>query len=412
MNKLHPYLTYKSEKVFRECNTDGNVFDFYSELARQLDICQDNCDMLDINSQINETLINFYKAVINEIDNHPDKENLPPEVFQIKKICEETLEQNSNSLSDPVVAILHSLPQLRAAISSIKSWLGFNSSTDTAFLALIDSGKELLPEYTTILNELFITTTLLFDNTLADIMFETMSAKLIALSSYQENTHENDIELIKEMADCSDLAYNGGGRSPSGRFTAISKNTLPDVLAPIYDEDKGLLISNNGLKVWLGTDNRDSIVIAYCGTEISNLFMDIADIEQLVAPSLLYVMATGLLSIMKDNFDGYNFYITGHSLGGGLSQFATTAVFGCNEDYTGIVTCMGFNSAGLSLCSLNALEPDRLDKAQYMIKHYATPKDFVSPIGAQLGFVTVLPRAELGSNSHSLADVKFCLDAV
>lgn len=96
--------------------------------------------------------------------------------------------------------------------------------------------------------------------------------------------------------------------------------------------------------------------------------------QLLVGVSLIYKVALGLVVKMKEKY-GSNLLVVGHSLGGGLTQFAVAGL----DDYN--VVGFGYNSAGLSNMAVDLLK----DKYQGGIHHLHLRYDQVFLIGNQLG---------------------------
>lgn len=172
-----------------------------------------------------------------------------------------------------------------------------------------------------------------------------------------------------------------------------------------YNEQTGQLIFMNGFKVWLGK-NETSIIVAFAGTEPSQIGSLITDFQQLLAPNFMYLYAVGLVQLFVRHYPNSTIYITGHSLGGGLTQFAVTANMAEGLDR---LKGIGFNSAGLSETSLTHLGKPRIEKALKYIIHYTTANDPVSARGALIGAHVVLPTCERAGSGHSLSSVRACL---
>ena len=96
--------------------------------------------------------------------------------------------------------------------------------------------------------------------------------------------------------------------------------------------------------------------------------------QYLVGFSLIYMVALGLAVKMKEKY-GDRLLVVGHSLGGGLTQFAVAGL----DDYH--VKGLGYNSAGVS----NMANEMMKDKCQWNIYHLHLCNDQVFYIGNQLG---------------------------
>jgi hypothetical protein len=131
-----------------------------------------------------------------------------------------------------------------------------------------------------------------------------------------------------------------------------------------------LPLSLHGYIATCGCTSR--IVIGFRGTDtMTNVITDIT--QYLIGSSLVYKMALGLLIEIKSQVQN-ELLVVGHSLGGGLMQFA---VAGLNSnDVEGI----GFNSAGLSDMTYHLLHGKG-----GCISHFHLKNDQVFHIGHQLG---------------------------
>lgn len=204
------------------------------------------------------------------------------------------------------------------------------------------------------------------------------------------------------MLDIAEYGYVGHSGSEKGAYTKLSAEEIPQSIRVLYDEKKGLLSGSRGLLAWLEKKDEDNtIVVAYSGTDFKNFEMVYADIAQLSQPSVLYLKTAGLLKLLLDHIPKKNFYVTGHSLGGGLTQFALTANM---KQYSRRLTGYGYNPAGPSMPSLDHLGKDRLDKAADNMWIFMTCKDPVSAFGGKIGCLTTLPKTD--KNGHGIDDVK------
>lgn len=115
-------------------------------------------------------------------------------------------------------------------------------------------------------------------------------------------------------------------------------------------------------------------VVAFRGT---NTFWNfITDATQLlVGVSLVYKMALGLLLELKEKWNDKRFWVIGHSLGGGLTQFAVAGIN--NSNFIGF----GYNSAGLSDIDTVML----MNRNCNNIFHLHLKNDEIFLVGNQLG---------------------------
>lgn len=129
-----------------------------------------------------------------------------------------------------------------------------------------------------------------------------------------------------------------------------------------------------GLKGVIADDGMVGYLI-FRGT--NNLYNVITDIHQIMyGPDITYLMAIGLLDKMYNEY-GQNreIHVIGHSLGGGLAQFATGALSKPN------IHCDCYNSAGLSDNSMSML----VNLNHSNVQHIHLENDIVFKIGNQLG---------------------------
>lgn len=169
-----------------------------------------------------------------------------------------------------------------------------------------------------------------------------------------------------------------------------------------YDGDTGLFKLPLGFQGWFGLCGGRTIV-AFAGTRLLQLGTVFTDAEQIFGPSLIYACAVGMVALVAQHMGQGNLLVLGHSLGGGLTQFAVAA------NYSDSIKGWGFNSAGLSGPSVEALLPV-VNAAGGMgngvLHHYVTGADPVSRLGGLIGEVTTIPgSANLGHTRDDLRQV-------
>ncbi len=109
----------------------------------------------------------------------------------------------------------------------------------------------------------------------------------------------------------------------------------------------------------------------------------ITDLYQFVCgASKVYYAAVGILLAMKKSFPGERIFVFGHSLGGGLMQFA------CASVNSPEIKGYGYNSAGLSWYNMRLVaEKTRSRGLRSRIEHICAQYDPVSILGHQIGKV-------------------------
>lgn len=202
-------------------------------------------------------------------------------------------------------------------------------------------------------------------------------------------------DTVKEVFKYVDKAY-GERLDIEAPATPVERADWGRFSDEVYDDRTGMFCFPLGFKGWVGKKD-DRYVVAFSGTQLSDAGMLYADVEQIVGPSLIYACAVGLVAWFAQR--EMEVWVCGHSLGGGLTQFAVTALNNAR------VQGWGFNSAGLSAYAIGTLR-SRLQSAPLLgrIEHYVTGNDVVSVAGALLGNSYVLPGS--GRLGHSRNDLR------
>ena len=300
-------------------------------------------------------------------------------------------------------ALFNAVELVRNCIEQVKDWFNLTTEKDKADRCLINAGSTILPLYGTLIEGFFTTIVEFFTPAFSPTVIGITEAQAECALRYQDNKRTVNKQMASDMLDIADYAYEGHSTSKQGEFRKLSMNDIPQSIRPLYDEAQGLLSSTRGLRAWLGKKD-DTIVVSYSGTDIKNLDMVYADIIQLSQPSILYLKAAGLLKILLDSIPDKPFFVTGHSLGGGLTQFSLTANMNM---YPNRLTGYGYNPAGLSMISIKHLEDSRLKKAVKNAWIFMTCHDPVSAVGGKIGCLTTLPKTD--KNGHGMADLKVCM---
>ena len=195
-------------------------------------------------------------------------------------------------------------------------------------------------------------------------------------------------------------------------YTFVCEGKKPIKIEPVVVHGNLPLVYNAhdcSIKLGLGEQaalfrfdgDKDRVILSFAGTEMKlttrgfhNVMTDVAQI--LYGPETTYLAAVGLLLDVRREVKE-KIKVVGHSLGGGLMQYAVTAV-GDDRIYG-----MGFNSAGLSTYSRKTLGAGRIQKGERKIQHLCADTDYISPVGKQIGIVLhVNTEVKL---SHSLDDL-------
>lgn len=299
-------------------------------------------------------------------------------------------------------AVFNAIETVRNCIDQIAEWLGVSSEKDKAGRKLAEAGNTILPGYASLIESCFVGVAELFIPTFTPTIIGITEAQAECAIKYQES-RTVDKTLSSQMLDIANYAYEGHGSSSTGEFVKLAASELPSDIRVLYDESTGLLTSSRGLQVWLGKKD-DTIVVSYSGTDPTDVDMLYADAIQLSAPSVLYLKAAGLLNLLLKHIPNKKFYVTGHSLGGGLTQFSVTANM---EIASERLQGYGYNPAGLSMISIRHLKDERMEKAKSKIWMFMTCMDMVSAVGGKIGCLTTLPKTD--QNGHGIVSLKTCM---
>lgn len=326
--------------------------------------------------------------------------SLLPEEQAILDLCRREVGRPP-ALQGVLGLLFHSIGRIRDVVDDLKEWFGISSADDLAGRYLAQAGDVLLPQYRSIIQACFTAIQDFFARVFEPELLNIAAAQLEAALYYQVKRADIDKPMASQMLTFADFAYTGIDTSKSGGYVNLRKADLPSYLQPVYDETTGLITSSRGLRAWLGKKD-NNIVVSFSGTD--SLDMVYADIEQLSAPSLLYLKAAGLLKIILDSNPGKNIYVTGHSLGGGLTQFSLTANASGNISR---LAGFGYNPAGLSEISMVHLKGDRMSQSKNNIEIFMTAYDPVSTFGGKLGCLVTLPKST--HNGHGIKDLYECM---
>lgn len=184
---------------------------------------------------------------------------------------------------------------------------------------------------------------------------------------------------MEEYLPYADAAYN-----PAKTGATILK---PYPLASI--NNNGRFVGDFGFEgniTWKENSDKE-IVLAFRGTDnVINWITDV--IQYCIGFSFVYFQAAGLLNELCEdkNARGREITVIGHSLGGGLAQFATACVEkvlpGRSRRIITRLSAIGFNSAGLNKTLYSSLVPFSNN-----ISHLHLKYDVIMMLGNQLGIV-------------------------
>ena len=157
-----------------------------------------------------------------------------------------------------------------------------------------------------------------------------------------------------------------------------------------------------------------TIILGYSGTEPKSLNNWWTNFKQYLGfLDVVYVTASGLLyqlwddKLTKNGFQNAKIRVYGHSLGGGLMQFAVSALYKEKEMSRNEVFGYGYNSAGLSAKNVKRVFSAELKNICHL--HLKGDIVFKTPFAYQLGkSINVGELSMLPLTAHSLDTIREC----
>ncbi len=170
----------------------------------------------------------------------------------------------------------------------------------------------------------------------------------------------------------------------------------------------------NGFIGYRKNKKATTIIVGYSGTEPRSLNNWWTNFKQYIGfLDVVYVTASGLLNqlwddkLTKKGFHNAKIRVYGHSLGGGLMQFAVSAFYKEKEMSRSEVFGYGYNSAGLSAKNVRRVFSTELKNICHL--HLKGDIVFKTPFTYQLGkSVNVGELSMLPLTAHSLDTIREC----
>lgn len=231
---------------------------------------------------------------------------------------------------------------------------------------------------------------------LGDLNFAIQAANLFVFNSLGHKSGKKGICPLYEMIPAADLSYKLHAHRcppdiPSYMLQGVPISFQNSILKPRFELAKGL-------KGFVGFDERyNCYVLSFRGT--NNAYNVLTDIHQaLFGADITYLMSVGILGKLVEQQQKANICVVGHSLGGGLAQYATLAI-----DSPKINTCC-YNSAGLSKQSIAQLKNQQFNNS--VIEHLHIENDIVFKIGNQLGSYFSIPAGCNPKEAHKMLTIR------
>lgn len=145
--------------------------------------------------------------------------------------------------------------------------------------------------------------------------------------------------------------------------------------------------------------SNNNLLVGFRGTYWKNINQILIDISQLAGISPGYIIAVGIIATLSEKYPNKKIIICGHSLGGGLGQFAAIPFANNAEAYC-------FNSAGLFPDTSKILE--RISRQNTNITHVRLNNDWVSMFGRLYGDIYTIPFKGDCYKSHLIKSIANC----
>ena len=240
-------------------------------------------------------------------------------------------------------------------------------------------------------------------------------------------------EQLQIEAGLATSAYVGFGTESQKKYMPkdydlMEKHKLPKELQSHYNQKTGLLSLPSGLDALI-LEGPDRPTIAFRGTEL-NIKDNIAPTDPRIRKDMAaylvqreggfspaYQDAAGILDALLESMpENQSLRVTGHSMGGGLAQFATAAN---SQKHQGRISASCFNATGLSDTTLGALE-GKIEDSQNLISHVRVEGDFASPgskdeeeeKGVLIGEVMTLPKPDNIDENISVHEARSVTKAI
>lgn len=231
---------------------------------------------------------------------------------------------------------------------------------------------------------------------LGDWNFALKAANLLVFNSLGHKAGKKTSCPLYEMIPAAALSYKLHAHQcpPDNPLYTLQGEPISfqnSILKPRFELAKGL-------KGFVGFDRwHDCFVLSFRGT--NNAYNVLTDIHQaLFGADIAYIMSVGILGKLAEQHPKEKIQVVGHSLGGGLAQYATLAI-----DSPKINTCC-YNSAGLSTQSVYQLKNRQLHNS--VVEHLHIENDVVFKIGNQLGSYFSIPAGCNPKEAHKMSTVR------
>lgn len=225
-------------------------------------------------------------------------------------------------------------------------------------------------------------------------------------NDFERNHSDDERRRTVDMGALAEAAYQDGTKPPAG-YSALSPAATAGLVGSGFSVAGDGTVSLSGVAAATGfdavlyrNDRTGEITVAFRGTQLTSpgdLLTDVLQLGTGTVPSQ-YKAAADLLRKVLAATDG-PVAVTGHSLGGGLAQYAIALN---SQDSASRLSGYTFNSAGLSHAVVDTLPPAAREAAAERMTNVRNDGDSVSFFGCHLGTIYDVPNDGFFAHSCSI----------
>jgi len=216
---------------------------------------------------------------------------------------------------------------------------------------------------------------------------------IITLNSSKEGFLKDIEKLIKQKYSYPIIKCN---KKDIEEYLLIANEAYKDI--SYLENNSADFYNYKGIICYTKVSN-NNLLVGFRGTYWKNINQILIDISQLAGISPGYIIAVGIIATLSEKYPNKKIIICGHSLGGGLGQFAAIPFANNAEAYC-------FNSAGLFPDTSKILK--RISRQNTNITHVRLNNDWVSMFGRLYGDIYTIPFKGDCYKSHLIKSIASC----